>query len=129
MMRVFYASPAVSTNGSEEIFGRDFDYCIDMFPYLEGYVFEQENIICGYSMLAKGFSTEVGKACIWIEDIYIKPEYRSLGIGRHFFEFLKAEYPDVLFKLEVEEENTKAVQMYEKTGFSKLPYMVMVMEG
>ena len=41
MMRVFYASPAVLSNGSEEIFKADIDNCINESPYLEGYVFEK----------------------------------------------------------------------------------------
>ena len=36
MMRVFYASPAVLSNGSEEIFASDFHNCISECPYLEG---------------------------------------------------------------------------------------------
>ena len=71
MMRIFYASEAVFTNGSEDIFNTDIDNCINENPYIEGYVFENDNRIQGYSMLAKSFSTEFGKACIWIEDIYI----------------------------------------------------------
>lgn len=39
MMRTFYSSPAVSTNGSEEIFRCDVEQCISDNPYLEGYVF------------------------------------------------------------------------------------------
>ena len=35
----------------------------------------------GYGMAAKSFSTEYGRQCIWLEDIYIKAEYRGLGIG------------------------------------------------
>ena len=38
MMRVFYASPAVFTNGSEEIFSRDIDACVLENPYAEGSV-------------------------------------------------------------------------------------------
>ena len=68
MMRVFYTSPAVLTNGSEEIFGADFDNCVNSSPYLEGYIFENGEMIQGYAMVAKSFSTEFGKSCIWIED-------------------------------------------------------------
>ncbi|MBM6842176.1 GNAT family N-acetyltransferase, partial [[Clostridium] spiroforme] len=81
MMRVFYASPAVLTNGSEEIFYNDIEQCISDNPYLEGYVFIEREKILGYAMLAKSFSTEYGKPCIWIEDIYLKPEYCGMGIG------------------------------------------------
>lgn len=71
MMKKFYSTPAVYTNGSEEIFKNDFENCVGESTYLEGYVFESEGQICGYSMLAKSFSTEFGKPCIWVEDIYI----------------------------------------------------------
>ena len=81
MMRVFYASPAVSTDGSEEIFRADIDACVGDSPYLEGFVFESSGIIQGYAMIAKSFSTEFGKPCIWIEDLYLKPEHRMFGIG------------------------------------------------
>ena len=36
MMKVFYSSEAVFTNGSEEIFKRDFEACIENNPYVEG---------------------------------------------------------------------------------------------
>ena len=55
MMRGFYASPCVYTNGSEEIFKADFDNCVSDSPYLEGYVFEADGVICGYAMAAKSF--------------------------------------------------------------------------
>lgn len=42
MMRVFYASPAVQSNGSDEIFENDIRTCIEGSPYLEGYVFEMK---------------------------------------------------------------------------------------
>ena len=45
MMRVFYASPAVLSNGSEEIFEADVDACVGESPYLEGYIFEGHPLI------------------------------------------------------------------------------------
>ena len=109
MMRTFYASPAVHTNGSEEIFQNDVRNCINDSPYLEGYVFIEDDRLLGYAMVAKSFSTEYGKPCIWIEDIYIKPEYRGRGLGSRFFSFIEAKYPEALLRLEVEEENERAV--------------------
>ena len=125
MMRVFYASPAVLSNGSEEIFDADVENCVNDSPYLEGFVFEDGNEIQGYGMIAKSFSTEFGKPCIWVEDLYLKPEYRGLGIGSMFFAYLENAYTDCIFRLEVEEENERAIHVYEKNGFSVLPYMEM----
>ncbi|MBE6948186.1 MAG: GNAT family N-acetyltransferase [Ruminococcaceae bacterium] len=125
MMRTFYASPAVLTNGSEEIFSNDFDHCVDDNPYLEGYIFENASDIQGYAMVAKSFSTEFGKRCIWIEDLYLKDAYRGQGIGKAFFDFITSKYPDCIFRLEAEEENERAIHLYKKCGFSVLPYVEM----
>lgn len=128
MMRVFYASPAVSTNGSEEIFRRDIEACLSDSPYLEGYIFLEGDVCLGYAMLAKSFSTEFGKPCVWVEDLYLKPEARGHGIGGKFFAFLEEKHPNALLRLEVEEENTNAVHLYRKNGFDTLPYMEMKRE-
>ncbi len=126
MMRVFYHSEAVLTDGSDEIFTSDFNNCISENPYLDGYIFEENNSILGYSMIAKSFSTEFGKTCIWIEDIYIKPEYQGQGIGQNVLEYMANKYDNAVIRLEVEEENQRAVHVYEKSGFTVLPYMEMI---
>ena len=125
MMRVFYASPAVLSNGSEEIFENDVENCVNDSPYLEGYVFECEGDILGYGMVAKSFSTEFGKPCMWIEDLYLKEEARGHGIGSKFLHYVAEKYPDAILRLEVEEENERAIHTYRKCGFEVLPYMEM----
>ncbi len=128
MMRGFYTSPAVHTNGSEEIYLSDVENCINDCPYLEGFVFEEKGNIQGYGMIAKSFSTEFGKPCIWIEDLFIKEEYRKKGISRDFFEMLKNRYPNHLLRIEAEEENERAVSVYKKAGFQILPYLELYKE-
>ena len=125
MMRVFYTSPAVFSNGSDEIFSNDIENCIGGSPYVEGYVIEDSNDIQGYMMIAKSYSTEFGKPCIWLEDIYIKDAYRGLGLGNAFIDFITKKYTDCIFRLEVEEDNKRAVGLYKKCGFTVLPYMEM----
>lgn len=125
MMRVFYASPAVWSNGSEDIFVADVNTCISDSPYLEGYIFENAEEVQGYAMVAKSFSTEFGKPCVWIEDIYVKDAYRGTGIGSLFLKFIERKYPDAILRLEVEAENERAVRVYRKCGFEVIPYMEM----
>lgn len=125
MMRVFYASPAVLSNGSEEIFRNDVENCVNDSPYLEGYIIEDGLKILGYGMIAKSFSTEFGKPCMWIEDLYLKEEVRGLGLGSKFLHFVAEKYPDAILRLEVEEENERAIKTYSKCGFEVLPYMEM----
>ena len=128
MMRTFYHSPAVWTNGSEEIYNKDITACVGTSPYADGFIFEKEDEILGYGMIAKSFSTEFGKPCIWIEDLYLKEEYRGVGIGSSFFQYLEKEYPNTIMRLEVEEDNTRAVAAYRKNGYETLPYMEMKKE-
>ena len=113
MMRDFYDSPAILHDVSEEVLRRDIDACTSDNPYMEGLVFRAHGGIAGYAMLAKSFSTEFGGICIWIEDLYMKPEYRGGGIGTQFFGYLEKTYQGkaVLLKLEVERGNTWAIEV------------------
>lgn len=125
MMRIFYASAAVLSNGSEEIFSQDFEACVSDSPFLEGFVLESDGSILGYAMVAHSFSTEFGKPCAWIEDLYLRPEFRGLGLGSQFLHWICQRFPSSLLRLEVEPENESAVHTYEKCGFSPLPYLEM----
>ena len=126
MMRIFYTSPAVATNGSEEIFQADIDACVGDSPYAEGFVFDWDGVLAGYAMIAKSFSTEYGVPCIWIEDIYLTPECRNMGIGSQFFAYLEEKFPGHLFRLEAEEENEKAMAVYRSAGYETLGYVQLV---
>lgn len=130
MMRVFYDSPAVIHAAPDEILRQDVKDCVGDCPYIEGYIFEENDRILGYSMVAKSYSTEYGGICVWVEDLYMKEEARGLGIGTAFFRFLDEKYKDqaVRFRLEVEEENERAVAVYKKAGYHPLPYMQMTKE-
>ena len=122
IMRTFYNSSAVLTNGSEEIYQKDFENCINDNPFLEGWFFEEDGNAAGYGMIAKSFSTEYGRECVWIEDIYLKPEYRKKGYGSKFFDFIDKRYPDALKRLEAEPDNRDAVSFYKKCGYEVMAY-------
>lgn len=136
MMRIFYNSPAVLHKASDDILKKDIEDCISDLPFIEGYIIEHNDEIAGYSMLAKSYSTEYAGICIWIEDLYIKPEYRSLGLGTQFFEFVNNKYDSssaassaaVRFRLEVEPSNKQAIHVYKKCGYNELPYIEMTKE-
>ncbi len=128
MMKVFYASPAVISDPSEEVMKRDIADCLGDNPFVECFIFEDEaGAIMGYSMIAHSYSTECGGNCVWVEDIYVKPAYRGKNIAGEFFDYLEKLYgrETVRFRLEVEEENERAVKAYKKAGFEKLGYVQM----
>lgn len=126
MMRRFYQSAAVITNGSEEIYAANIENCLGGSNLIEGYVFLEDEKIIGYGILAGGYSTEFGGECIWLEDIFVEAEYRGRGLGTKFIEFVKKIYPDKILRLETEHENLRALTTYKKLGFEELPYLELV---
>lgn len=126
MMRVFYRSPAVLSDGSEEIFRADFEACVQGSPFAEGLIIEEDGRAVGYSMLAKSFSTEFGRPCLWIEDVYILPEFRGHGFGSKLLEYIATSYPEYVQRLEAEPENAPAMALYRKSGFHELKYTELV---
>ena len=125
MMKDFYESPAVLSNGSPEIFRADITACITENPFLEGYVFGEGEQLMGYAMVSTTFNCEYGRLCKWVEDLYVMPEYRGRGIGGTFLDYVAETNPGVLLRLEVEEENEGAVSLYKRHGFEVFPYMEM----
>ena len=51
---------------------------------------------------------------------------RKLYKNRFKFEYIEEKYADVVVRLEVEEENERAVHVYKKAGYEVLPYMEMI---
>lgn len=98
--------------------------------YAECYMAIHDGKPAGYALIAKTFSCEGGGPTVWIEEIFILPEYRSLGLGRALFAAIEAEYGGMLarMRLEIEPDNRRAESLYQKLGFKELPYRQMVKE-
>lgn len=51
-------------------------------------IVEYDNKPIGYALYFHNFSTFLGRPGLYLEDIYIKPEYRGRGYGKKVFAFL-----------------------------------------
>jgi GNAT superfamily N-acetyltransferase len=54
----------------------------------EALLIELDNEAIGYIVYFFNYSTFIGREGLYIEDLYIKPEYRGQGLGKRCFEFL-----------------------------------------
>lgn len=127
MLDEFYHSEAVLHPVPYENYENVFQEVVFSKQYMDAYLFTLDNEIAGFTTLAKTFSTEVGGQVIWIEELYIKKQFQSRGLGRKIFPFIEKTYPNVKrIRLEVESDNEKAIKLYEKMGFEVLPYSQMI---
>ncbi|AWI24708.1 GNAT family N-acetyltransferase [Flavobacterium pallidum] len=77
--------------------------------------------VAGYVILTTIFSFEYGGKIAFIDELYIKEEFRGKGIGKASVTFLKEAATKLglkLLYLEVEHHNSNAQELYLKSGFS-----------
>ena len=75
----------------------------------------------GYVILTLGYSFEFRGRDAFIDELYVEPEFRRMGLGRRTMEFVeeKARAMDVnALHLEVDRGNDPAVELYRRTGFT-----------
>ena len=130
MMKVFYASDALLIHPDEQIIRTVARYAVEDGPYVTGYGFWEGGELAGYGTVTRSFSSEAGGLCVWIEDIYVRPEYRGKGFGSGFLRFVEETYRQsaVRIRLEAEPENDRAMAVYRKAGFEVLGYTQLVKE-
>ena len=129
MMRVFYASEALLIHPEESVLRRTLTDAIGPDPFVEGVIMEYAGAVAGYGLLAKSYSTEAGGHCVWIEDIYVLPEFRGKGLATAFIKFVKEKFPEAArIRLEAEPENERAMSVYHKAGFSELGYTQLIID-
>ena len=122
----FYNSPAVLSPIKEEFHENTFNELMRSREYLECYILEYDGQLAGFGLLNFSFCHEAGGKIVWIEELYIREDFRSHGIGRAFFAFVEENHPAMRYRLEVEKENERAVKLYKKLGYDFLEYDQMI---
>ena len=130
MAHDFYHSPAVLHPVPDSYFEKTFEECMNEGTYAPGFILEYEGNLAGYGLISKTFSQEAGGYVYWLEELYILEEYRSKGLGSEFFTYVEEHKEEGVtrFRLEVEEDNTRAIALYERLGYKPLDYKQMIKE-
>lgn len=125
----FYGSPAVLHAIPEEYFERTFDEMMRSDDYVEGFMLEWDGETAGYGLISKSFSQEAGGMQAWLEELYVRPAFQGRGLGKAFFHFYEGYAPEMRrFRLEVEQDNTRALELYKRLGYEEFTYYQMVKE-
>jgi GNAT superfamily N-acetyltransferase len=78
----------------------------------------------GYALFFHNYSTFLTRKGLYLEDLYVKADARSLGVGKALLKHLAklaCERQCARFEWSVLDWNTAAIQFYEKLGASVLP--------
>jgi ribosomal protein S18 acetylase RimI-like enzyme len=78
------------------------------------------NEVAGYAVLTFGYSLEFHGRDAFVDELYLRDEYRGQRIGKRALEYLTevcAENGVSALRLEVERNNTQAQAVYRKFGF------------
>lgn len=84
------------------------------------WLIELGNERAGYLVLTFGFSLEFGGRDAFIDELYVREEFRGRGLGRRAIELAERacrERGVGALHLEVERANTTAQELYRRSGF------------
>jgi ribosomal protein S18 acetylase RimI-like enzyme len=88
--------------------------------FVRGWLLEVQSEVVGYVVLTFGFSLEYGGLDAYVDELFVKPEYRGRGFASQALGFLTLECQKlkvVALHLEVDSTNKTAKKLYAKTGF------------
>ena len=130
MCKAFYSTEGVLHTIPEKYMENTFaEAAKETSPYCHCYIIEENEKTAGYILLALTFSNEVGGLAVWLDELYIKPEFQNKGLGKKSLSFIKEEYSHAKrIRLEITESNKIAENLYKKENFKPLSYLQMIFD-
>lgn len=92
-------------------------------PLAQAIVAEQKTEILGFALYFTSFSTWTGKAGLYLEDLFVKPEARGQGIGKSLLQHLAAiaiRHNCARLEWQVLDWNQPAINFYKSLGAEPL---------
>src|SRR5579859_2587745 len=85
--------------------------------------------LAGYAIYFFTFSSFIGRAGIWLEDVYVRPQFRKRGAGRKLIEAVAqigAERNCGRFEWTALNWNEHALDFYDKLGARKMDEWILL---
>ncbi|PSB16442.1 N-acetyltransferase [Phormidesmis priestleyi ULC007] len=100
------------------------DHLFGVRPYIETIVAEHTEQVVGFALFFHNYSTFLTKPGIYLEDLFVLPEYRDQGIGRALLTYLAQLAVDRgcgRLEWSVLDWNEPAIGFYQRMGATVLP--------
>lgn len=129
MSQDFYSGDATQSPVGQKNFLDTFEQAMQGSPLMRALILEEDGQTVGYGLLAFYWSNEAGGLVVQIEELYFLERCRGKGYGHQFFSWVKEAYPQARrFRLEVCQRNPRAKALYERLGYTELPYIQMIQD-
>lgn len=93
------------------------------------YLVQADGDLAGYIALCRGFSIEFNGFDAFVDEFYLEPEYRGLGVGGRTLELIRQKARELeinALHLEVARDNERARRLYTACGFeAREKYLLM----
>lgn len=123
--RLTHLVTATEADYHESLFGES--------PAAEALLAEENGVAVGYAVYFSTFSTFVGRAGLWLEDLYVRPDHRGKGYGKSLLKAVGAiahERGAGRYEWTVLDWNQRAIDLYERAGGEILPeWRIVRMDG
>ena len=96
----------------------------DAGSVIEAIVAKENDVAIGFALFFHNFSTFLGRKGLYLEDLYVKPEYRGKGYGKALLVRLAQiaiERKCGRFEWSVLDWNTPSIKFYEAMGATVMP--------
>ena len=107
---------ATEPNLEAALFGKD--------PAAEVLIAWKDDVPAGFALFFRNFSTFLGRHGLWLEDLFVVPEYRRQGCAQALLRALAGIARDRgcgRFEWAVLDWNTSAIEFYQSRGATVLP--------
>ena len=129
MMGALYAEDAPSYKGmSSTHFSRTLLQFLEHPERGSVILIWEEEHLAGYALLVPYWSNEFGGTIVFIDELFVRKEFRGRGLGSQFLRFVEETRPFdmVACMLENTRSNERARRLYERAGFGMRENHVMV---
>lgn len=120
--------------------GNEHELCVDLeamredgfgsAPRFQVLIAEIDARPAGFALYFFNYSTWISRNGLYLEDLYVRPEFRRLGVARELMQRVKAiadEHGCGRIQWMVLRQNTPAVRLYERLGAQALPEWQMML--